>query len=121
VDRKSFAHCPSCGPSKWQRQIQSRRFALMPIKKLGKVFKGAYNEFGEDKVLRLSAALAYYALFSLAPLVIIVIAVAGIFFGEKAVQGQVQEQLRDFFGQQGAQTIESMVKAAHKPTASIIA
>ena len=93
----------------------------MAIKKLGKVFKGAFHEFGEDKVLRLSAALAYYALFSLAPLVIIVIAVVGIVFGREAVQGQVQQQLSGFFGQQGAQTIESMVKAASKPSSSIIA
>src|SRR5438132_10667373 len=93
----------------------------MIIKKVGKVFKGAYNEFGEDKVLRMSAALAYYALFSLAPLVIIAIAVAGLFFGKQAVQGQVQEQLRDFFGQQGAQMVESMIKAASKPSSSIIA
>ena len=59
-------------------------------KMLLRVAKGAYNEFNEDKVLRLSGALAYYALFSLAPLVIIVISVAGIFFGTQAVTGQVQ-------------------------------
>ena len=84
-------------------------------KMLLRVAKGAYNEFNEDKVLRLSGALAYYALFSLAPLVIIVISVAGIFFGTQAVTGQVQGQLRDFFGDQGAQTIQSMISATRKP------
>jgi len=90
-------------------------------KMLLRVAKGAYNEFNEDKVLRLSGALAYYALFSLAPLVIIVISVAGIFFGTQAVTGQVQAQLRDFFGDQGAQTIQSMISATRKPSTSIIA
>src|SRR5947207_7919770 len=94
---------------------------LMSAKMLWRVTKGAYDEFNEDKVLRLSGALAYYALFSLAPLVIIAISVAGIFFGTQAVTGQVQGQLRDFFGDQGAQTIESMISAARKPSASIIA
>lgn len=90
-------------------------------KMLLRVTKGAYNEFNEDKVLRLSGALAYYALFSLAPLVIIVISVAGIFFGTQAVTGQVQGQLRDFFGDQGARTIESMISATRKPSTSLIA
>src|SRR5436190_2206896 len=52
----------------------------MNAKMLWRVTKGAYEEFNEDKVLRLSGALAYYALFSLAPLVIIVISIAGIVF-----------------------------------------
>lgn len=93
----------------------------MNVKSIGHVFKGAFAEFGEDKVLRLSAALAYYALFSIAPLVIIVISVAGIFFGTQAVQGQVQEQLQGFFGDQGAKAVESMISAARKPSTSIIA
>ena len=93
----------------------------MNAKMLWRVTKGAYEEFNEDKVLRLSGALAYYALFSLAPLVIIVISIAGIVFGTKAVTGQVQTQLRDFFGDQGAQTIQSMISATRKPSTSIIA
>ena len=96
-------------------------FLLMNARMLWEVTKGAYNEFNEDKVLRLSGSLAYYALFSLAPLVIIVISIAGIFFGTQAVTGQVQNQLRDFFGDQGAQTVESMISAARKPATSIIA
>src|SRR5580765_6723972 len=50
---------------------------VMNVKKLWPVTKGALTEFGKDKVLRLAAALAYYSIFSLAPLVIIVISVAG--------------------------------------------
>jgi membrane protein len=93
----------------------------MNAKMLWGVSKGAFHEFVEDKVTRLSAALAYYALFSMAPLVIIVISIAGLFFGEQAVTGQMHDQLSDFFGDQGAQTIESMMSAARKPSSSIIA
>jgi membrane protein len=85
------------------------------------VAKGALHEFTEDKVLQLSAALAYYALFSLAPLVIIVISIASIFFGDKVVTGQVHGQLVDFFGEQGTQAIESMMSAARKPSSSTMA
>src|SRR3954471_17437054 len=93
----------------------------MKVKMLGPVTKGAFQEFGKDKVLRLAAALAYYSIFSLAPLVIIVISIAGLVFGTQAVTGQVQDQLRDVVGDQGAKTIESMISAARKPSQSIIA
>jgi len=85
------------------------------------IFKGAFDEFFKDKVPRLSAALAYYALFSLAPLIIISVSVAGMFFGQLAVTGQLHDQLRDFFGDQGTQAIESMMKAAQKPDSSLAA
>jgi len=93
----------------------------MKIKMLPRVFKSAFKEFGEDKVLRLSAALAYYSLFSIAPLVIIVVAVAGLVFGTEAVSGQLQGQLRGIVGDNGAQMIESMVGAARKPHQSVVA
>jgi membrane protein len=93
----------------------------MNAKMWTQVFKGSYKEFGEDKVMRLSAALAYYAIFSIAPLIIIVISVAGLVFGTQAVTGQIQGQLRGIIGDQGAQMIESMITAASKPHQSIIA
>lgn len=93
----------------------------MNIKVFGRVTKGAASEFGKDKVLRLSAALAYYSIFSIAPLVIIIISVAGLLFGTEAVTGQVQAQLRSFLGDQAAQTVESMISAARKPSQSIMA
>ena len=78
------------------------------------------NSFMEDKALRLSAALAYYSIFSIAPLLIIVIAVAGFFMGEDAVRQQIQQQLKDYVGPQGTAAITSMV-GAHKQGTSIIA
>jgi membrane protein len=53
---------------------------------IGQVLKLAYNEFSEDKAPRLGAALAYYTVFSIAPLIIILISAAGLVFGEEAVR-----------------------------------
>jgi len=69
----------------------------------------------------MGAALAYYALFSIAPLLLIIIAVAGIFFGEEAVRGAVFAQLADLMGETGAQAIAEMVASANRPKSGGIA
>jgi membrane protein len=63
----------------------------------------------------MGAAIAYYTLFSIAPLLIIVIAVAGFVYGEEAAQGQIFEQLRGLLGPEGATAIEGLVKSASEP------
>jgi membrane protein len=68
------------------------------------------------KAARLGAALAYYSIFSLGPLMLIAISVAGLLFGHEAVQGQVSAQLASLLGEQGAQGIESMLAGAGKPS-----
>ena len=74
------------------------------------ISKGSVSEFFEDKAPRLAAALAYYALFSLGPLLVIVIGVAGLFFEKNAVSHEVTSQIQSFVGDKGAGTIESMLK-----------
>jgi len=74
----------------------------------------------EDKALRLGAALAYYALFSIGPLLIIVIGVTSLAFGRESVQHAVQQQLQSMVGENAAKTVESMM-AAHKEGTSVIA
>jgi membrane protein len=63
----------------------------------------------------MGASLAYYSLFSIAPLLLIIISVAGIFFGEDAVRGAVFEQLADLMGESGAQAIGEMLANANQP------
>lgn len=79
------------------------------------VFKQTFAEFNRDKVPRLGAALAYYTIFSLAPLLLIVIAVAGLAFGHDAAEGKLFEQLRGVFGPTTASAMQEMVKNAAKP------
>ena len=85
------------------------------------LLKETFSEWSEDKASRLAAALAYYTIFSLAPLLIIAIAVAGLVFGQEAAQGELVAQIQGLVGQEGAKLIETMIQSASKPTSGIIA
>lgn len=85
------------------------------------LLKQTYTDWNEDKAPRLGAALAYYTVFSIAPLLVVLIAVAGIFFGEEAARGEISGEIARIVGPQAAQFIESMVEGARKPSSSIIA
>jgi membrane protein len=66
---------------------------------------------------RLGAALAYYSVFSLGPLLLIVTAVAGLFFGAEAARGSITSQFRSMLGETGSQAVEVMLKGAESSTA----
>jgi len=83
--------------------------------------RATLRRFGDDDALRLSAALAYYSIFSLAPLLVIVVAVAGLAFGDEAVSGRLEGQLRSVMGEQSAETLQSMVESARKPMDNLLA
>jgi membrane protein len=85
------------------------------------LFKQTFQEFGEDKAPRLGAALAYYTIFSVGPLLLIAVAMAGLFFGQEAAQGQLSDELGKFFGPQMAKSLEDMVQAAAKPKSGKLA
>jgi membrane protein len=72
----------------------------------------AFKGWNQDNVPRLGAALAYYTVFSIAPLLIIVVAVAGMAFGEQAARGQIVWQLRSLVGYQVAEAIQSILGEA---------
>ncbi|MBA2564761.1 MAG: YihY/virulence factor BrkB family protein [Gemmatimonadetes bacterium] len=85
------------------------------------IFKEAAIEWDRDNVSRLAAALAYYAVFSLAPLLIIAIAVAGFLFGEEAARGQLTSEIQGLIGAEGAQAIQTMVEGASTPGRGVVA
>ena len=85
------------------------------------VAKETFREFGQDKAPRLGAALAYYTIFSVGPLLLIAISMAGIFLGQEAAQGRVSDQLRNVLGSQAAKSIGQIVQAAAKPESGVIA
>lgn len=91
----------------------------MNLKKGWPILKGTFSEFGEDNALRLSAALAYYAIFSLGPLLIITVGVAGLAFGHQAVRQQVEQQLQSMMGPNAARMVDSMMAAQHKSGSSL--
>jgi membrane protein len=79
------------------------------------------SEWLADGASRLAAALAYYTIFSLAPLLIFVIAIAGAFFGEGAARQEILSQLDDLLGPQGATYVGTLLDSASKPSSSLIA
>ncbi|MCB4823954.1 YihY/virulence factor BrkB family protein [Roseicella aerolata] len=68
--------------------------------------------FVEDEAMTRGAAIACYTMFSLAPLLFVAVAIAGLAFGEEAVQGALAEQLRALVGREGAQAVQAMVRGA---------
>jgi membrane protein len=86
-----------------------------------RLFKGAVAEWSQDNATRLAAALAYYALFSIAPLLLIAISVAGFVFGRDAAEGEIFRQLHDLIGPQGAAAVQEMVRNANRQQTGIVA
>lgn len=91
------------------------------LKTVFDVLKQTGREWAGDKSPRLGAALAFYTVFSIAPLIVIVIAIAGLWFGREAAQGQIIAQLSGLVGDQGAKAIAGLLEAADKPRQGIIA
>jgi membrane protein len=85
------------------------------------LLRNSFIEWLEDKAPRLGAALAYYTAFSLSPLLVIVIAMAGLVFGQEAAEGQIIAQMQSLVGQDGAKAIAAMIQNARKPSSGIIA
>lgn len=74
------------------------------------VLRDSFNGFLDDRCLKLSAALAYYTVFSLAPLLVLVMSLAGVFLGEEAIRGQIFGQINGLVGNEAAKQIQDMIK-----------
>ena len=75
------------------------------LKSLWSLTRESVKQWSDDYAPSMGAALSYYTIFSIAPLLVIVIAVAGFFFGEKAASGQILGQLQGLIGEHGASAI----------------
>ena len=73
----------------------------------------------DDYAPSMGAALAYYTLFSTAPLLIIAIAVAGLFFGQEAARGEIVAQIHGVIGREGAIAVQGLLKSANEPARGI--
>jgi membrane protein len=85
------------------------------------VLRQTYAEWSEDNAARLAAALTFYTLFSLAPLLVLAIGVAGLFLGSEAVRGQLMHQFAGLVGPDGAEAIEDLIANARRPGESVVA
>ena len=80
------------------------------VRQTGSIFKETFNGFLDDNGLKLSAALSYYTIFSLPPLLIIIISLGGIFFGSDAVEGKIFGQINGLVGNGPALQIQEIIK-----------
>lgn len=79
------------------------------VKKWWSIFKQAAGEFMSDNAMKLSASLSYYTIFSLGPMLIIIISFAGIFFGKDAVEGKIYGQIKGLIGPDAALQIQDII------------
>lgn len=84
------------------------------------LLKESASSWSADYCPSMGAAISYYTLFSIAPLLLIAIAVAGIVFGADAARGEIFGQLRGLLGDEGAKAVEGMLQAADRPGAGIV-
>src|SRR3954469_11885902 len=82
--------------------------------------KTTLADAGDHKVPRLAAALSYYTLLSLSPLLIVAIAVSGLVFGAEAARGQIARELQQLFGPEAGDAIQSLVAHANKPSTGVL-
>jgi membrane protein len=83
------------------------------IKNIFLYLKQVFTEFSEDNILKYSASLAYYTVFSLAPLLIVIISICGLLFGKEAIQGHIYSQIKGLVGGDAAAQVQETIKNIH--------
>lgn len=92
----------------------------MTFAQLTGLVRQAFAAWIDDYAPSMGAALAYYTLFSIAPLLLIVISIAGLVFGADAARGQIFAELRELMGEDGAATVQSLLQSVNRPAQGVI-
>ena len=93
----------------------------MSLKVAYALFKESCSAWAEDHASSLGAALAFYTVFSLAPVLIVAMAVAGLAFGQKAAEGEFSRQLQGLVGEAGARAVQAIIRSANRPALGVFA
>ena len=91
------------------------------LKRVWTILREAASEWMEDNATRLSAALAFYTILSVAPLLVIVTAIAGLVLGDEAASGRLTEEIRGFVGDAGAEVVKTTIEHADRPKSGLLA
>ena len=91
------------------------------LKGIWSILKASFTGFNDHKVTKLSGSLAYYTVFSMAPLLVVIISLCGIFLGREMAEGQVYAQLEGFLGRESAISLQQLIKNAYLDGKSTIA
>lgn len=92
----------------------------MRIKQIWSLIKTTFSSWIDDYAPSMGAALAYYTVFSIAPLLLIVISIAGLIFGMEAARGEIFGQLRGLMGEEGAAAIQGLLESVSQPEQGVI-
>jgi membrane protein len=98
-----------------------RQSGIPNARETWEIIRESVAAWSDDYAPSMGAAIAYYTLFSIAPLLIIAIAVAGFFFGEEAARGEIFSQIRGLLGENGASAVQGLVKSASEPARGTLA
>jgi membrane protein len=93
----------------------------MNIKQILNLVKATFSAWIDDHAPSMGAALAYYTVFSIAPLLLIVISIAGLIFGIEVARGEIIAQLQGLMGNTGALVVQGLLESVSKPTESVTA
>ena len=93
----------------------------VPFKEIAPLFNIAFQNWQNDRAPRMGAALAYYIALSLAPTVLILLAIAGFALGTRAAEGRFVSQIQNYVGYEGAIAIQTMIEGARQPSKGIAA
>ena len=109
-------------PSAIQEIVQRiQQFFSVRRAEVGALLKATGKAWIDDIAPRLGASLAFYTLLSLAPILIVVVAIAALAFGQKAAQGQLIWEIQDLVGTEGARAIQDLIQSAYKPATGTLA
>src|SRR5205809_2360830 len=84
----------------------------LSFKGIWKILKATGSDFASCRITRMSAALAYYTIFSIAPMLILVISLSAIFYGRNAIEGSIYGEIKSFVGSDAALQIQDLIKKA---------
>jgi membrane protein len=91
------------------------------VREIWALIRDAANGWSEHRVSRIGAALAFYTVFSLGPILLLAVVVAGFFFGQGSARGEVHLQMSNLIGAQAAAEVQMILVRAHRPTAGVVA
>jgi membrane protein len=97
------------------------RSSWLLLRALPRLIRQASSEWIADNALRLGASVAFYTLLSLAPVIVIAVAVAAVIYGQQAAQGRLASEIRDLAGPEVARTIQDIIKGAYQPRTGAVA
>jgi len=124
VEETGAAAHPGGGFGSWLAKLVGRwpgKFERPDFQEIKLLAAAVTDSWSRHKAPRLGASLAFHTLLSIAPMLIIVIAVAGLLFGREAAQGQLYGQIQSMVGPAGARAIEQLIEGARRPAAGILA